>query len=95
MKREDCAQRAVQSLQGASAVETDIPVKDSRPTDAEQTAVMNARDIAAANVMFADEKLANTGNIDPVLLKDAIKAEENAAKVKEDSSKVKEDPSKK
>ena len=75
LSREDYSQRAVQSLQGASAVETATQAdSDIRPTDAEQTAVMNARDIAAANVLFADEKLANTGNISPVPLKAQAKA---------------------
>lgn len=75
LSREDYSQRAVKSLQGASAVETATQAdSDIRPTDAEQTAVMNARDIAAANVLFADEKLANTGNISPVPLKAQAKA---------------------
>ena len=65
----------MQSLQGASAAETPVDmVSDTRPTDAEQTAVMNARDIAAANVLLADEQLVNTGKINPVSLKLPAKA---------------------
>lgn len=75
LQREECSPRAVQSLQGASAAETPVDmVSDTRPTDAEQTAVMNARDIAAANVLLADEQLVNTGKINPVSLKLPAKA---------------------
>ena len=87
LQREDCSQRAVQSLQGASAVETAAAiVSDTRPTDAEQTAVMNARDIAAANVLLADEKFVNTGKISPVPLK--VSSKVNDTKINNDETKL-------
>lgn len=88
LRREDCSQRAVQSLQGSSAIENiESAVNNARPADAEQTAIMNARDIAAANVLFADEKLANTGNISPV----PLKIQEKASDSKFDKSSAKVD----
>ena len=39
----------MQSLQGASAAEIVSDLQSNRPSDAEQTAIMNARDIAAVN----------------------------------------------
>lgn len=41
--------------------------KVSDNSDAEQTAVMNVNDIASANVIIADDKISNTGNISPIV----------------------------
>lgn len=63
LRREDNKQRAVQSLQGSSAVETTgtHPIV-ARPTDAEQTAVLNAKEIISQSAKNPATVL--VGNVD-------------------------------